>query len=144
MIKVDMNYKFESFEPGGIREMEMAKDEKGNAIMEENGRPVLVQGPALTMRMVCRGVLANPPRDNDPRTGQPLQIDEMDKLIWADLAMRIHKTTEPINLEPEEVVTLKDFLNRRYNNTLLIQQAFECLDPGCMENARKKRSKKKK
>lgn len=142
-MKVDMGYKFKTFDGSAIRDMEIAKDKDGNPIMNEDGSPMLIHGPPITMRAACCGVLANPPRNRDPRTGQLEEFDEVDKLMWGHLAMTIHKATEPVNLESEEISTLKRFIAKRYNNTLLVQQAFECLDPGCTEKARKEGGKRK-
>ena len=128
-MKIDVNYKFKNIEGVVQREMIIDEDDDGNPKRDREGIPILKLGKPFTLRSACTNVLVNPPVDVDPKTGREKEVKAEDKLKWADLAMRIYKSNSLIELAPEEIVLLKRFINKRYKNTLTVQQAHAVLDP---------------
>ena len=128
-MKIDINYKFKTIEGKVSKEMVVDEDKEGNPKKDDRGRPLFKRGPSFTLRSACLNVLINPPVDIDPRTQGEKETSAEDKLKWADLAQRIYKANGPMDLSADEIVLLKEFINKRYRNPLTVSQAYAILDP---------------
>ena len=65
----------------------------------------------------------------DKRTQRPKEVGFEEKLEMADLAQRIYKCNGLIDLNADEIVLLKNLINKRYLAPLTIKQAYDILDP---------------
>lgn len=128
-MKIDIIYKFKTIEGKVSKEMVIDEDKEGNPKKDDRGRPLFKRGPPFTLRSACLNVLINPPVDIDPRTQREKEISAEDKLKWADLAQRIYKAKDLVELSADEIVLLKEFINKRYRNPLTVSQAHAVLDP---------------
>ena len=128
-MKVDMNYKFKEIDGKVVMERVVDEHEDGNPKRDAQGFPLMKLGKPFTLRAACLSVLTSPPTDTDKRTNQPKEIAVEEKLKMADLAQRIYKSNSLIDLTADEIVLLKDYINKRYRSPLTVKQAYDILDP---------------
>lgn len=130
-MKVDMNYKFKEIDGSVAKERVTDVDKEGNPKRDIQGFPLLKTGKPRTLRSICIRVLSNPPSSGiDKMTGREKEVRAEDNIKYAVLAERIHKSNSLVDLSAEEIVVLKDFINKSYNKSpLLIKQAYDILDP---------------
>lgn len=132
-MQVNFDYEFKEIDGSVSRNLEIVKDEKGNPVRDSDKKPILQLGAPFTLKSACLNVLQSPPVEIDPRTGRQVEIKAEDKLMWADLVMRIYKCNGTMELSSSEQELLKNFINKRYNNPLMVRQAFEQLDPASVK-----------
>lgn len=138
-MKIDMNYKFENIKGKTIRETEYEKDKDDILIRDKNGNFIQKVGVPFTLRTACLNVLTDPPVDHNDRTGRPVEVSVEHNLMLGELAREIYKSDGLIDLSIDEVKLIKDYINKKYNNTpLIVIQAFEILDPTDVEKKKKK------
>lgn len=128
-MKVDMNYKFKEIDGKVVRERVVDEYDDGNPKRDSQGFPLTKVGEPFTLRKACLSVLTSPPIETDKRTNQPKEIGYEEKLKMADLAQRIYKSNSLIDLTADEIVLLKDGINKRYRSPLTVKQAYDILDP---------------
>jgi hypothetical protein len=128
-MKVDMNYKFKEIDGKVVMERVVDEYKDGNPKRDGQGFPLMKLGKAFTLRAACLSVLTNPPVDIDQRSQRPKEVGYEEKLKMADLAQRIYKCNGLVDLNADEIVLLKDLINKRYLAPLTIKQAYDILDP---------------
>ena len=128
-MKVDMNYKFKEIDGTVSIQRIVDEDANGNPKRDDTGMPIMKKDKPFTLKAACLSVLTIPPGDVDPRTQRPKEIAVEEKLKMADLAQRIYKCNGMIDLNADEIVLLKDFINKRYRAPLTVKQAYDILDP---------------
>ena len=126
-MKVDVNYKFKDLDGKIIKERIIDEDEKGNPKRDAQNFPLLKNGNPFTLRKICTQALLD--SSVDPKTGKPEQLSADDKLKRWGIAQRIHASNSTIDLSAEEIVLLKELINKKYPSPLTVAQAYEALDP---------------
>ena len=126
-MKVDLNHKFKTLDDKVVKEQVIDQDESGNPIRDKDGFPLLKIGSPFTLRKACERALLDTPAD--PKTGRPEQLSADDKLKRWGIAQRIHASNSTIELSAEEIVLLKELINKKYPSPLTVAQAYEALDP---------------
>jgi len=97
---------------------------------------LLKVGSLFTLRKACERALLDTPAD--PKTGRQEQIPADDKLKRWGIAQRIHSSNGVIDLSAEEIVLLKELINKKYPSPLTVAQAYEALDPTGEDKKKKK------
>lgn len=141
-MKIDVNYQFKNIRGKIQRESEIERDKNELPIRDKFGNLIPKLGPKFTLRSACLNVLVDPPQEINERTGRPVEMSAEHNLMLAELARDIYKSTGLVELSTDDVTLIKDYINKKYNNSpLIVNQAFEVLDP---TDAQKKKKKKKK
>jgi hypothetical protein len=79
------------------------------------------KGEAFTLRNACVVSL-------DAMTEEMKRLSADEKYIRGQLAARIYRTKEPINLKAEEISILKDVIGKIYGPHI-VHEAWDLLDP---------------
>ena len=86
------------------------------------GQDILVDGPPLTLRVVCQNALVAMYQDEQQLSGE-------DKLKRWELAVKIKKSPEPCELSTEDVVLVKKLIGKMYIPAIS-GQAWQLLEAG--------------
>lgn len=91
-------------------------------ILQLNGEGIKTEtGESFTLRNACVVSL-------DAMTEDIKRLSADDKYLRGNLAARIYRTKEPINLKAEEISVLKDVVGKIYGPHI-VHEAWNLLDP---------------
>jgi len=99
---------------------------KGWSSMLQRGEYARRFKEAEEMRLDCILLYCG---DHDSATKRPKEVPAEKKLNMWNLAQRIHASDGPVDLQSDEIVMLKNLINKRYSSPLTVAQAFATLDP---------------
>lgn len=141
-MKIDMNHRFKTLKGKDQRETEFERDKNDMPKQDKNGNLISKLGPLFTLRSACLNVLVSPPREIDDRTGTAKENTAEHNLMLSELAREIYKSNGLVDLSVDDVKLLKDYINKRYNQSpLVVAQAWEVLDPTDVDKKKKKEKK---
>lgn len=122
-MKIDINYQFKNLD--------------GKPIPQNIGDPKKKK-PPFTLRSACINVLTVPPQETDERTGRIKESSAEHNIMLTELAREIYSSNGIIELSADDVKLLKDYINKRYNQSpSIVTQAYEILDPTDAEKKKK-------
>lgn len=91
------------------------------------GQDILMNGPALTLRTVSQNALVAVFQDEQHLSGE-------DKLKRWELAMKVKRSPDPVDLTTDEVVLIKKLIGKAYG-PVISGQAWQLLETGISLNS---------
>ena len=126
-MRVNINYQFCGLDGKVIKERIPKRDKEGQPERNEEGQIIFKWSDPITLKQICEQALIG--IYIDPKTGRDEQISSDEKLERWDLAQRIHKSKEFIDLKSEEITSLKELINKQFSSPATVAQAYAILDP---------------